>query len=483
MSISSAIFAARSGLQISGQRAEVVANNVANANTPGYVRRTLLVGEFMSGQNMTGVVSLGIGRSADDTVTAMRREISSDVAKAEVLSSTWQAISKRIGDSASGAGLFSAFSGFESALAQSVTSPESTTNLTSLLEAARYVTRELNAVSEFAIRNRAQADQKISAGVDAVNSALQQIRDINTRLARTDPKSALSATLLDERQRLLDEVARFVPIEAVKRDNETVDVMTREGVFLVNGGTVRELEFTPAPTLTPDKTLANGDLSGLFVEGIELTPGASSFGALSGGEFSALFMIRDTDMPELIGQLDLAAEDLITRFSADAIDPTKAAGAPGLFIDPYNAGSVGLASRIALNPAIDPSAGGEMRRLRDGIGSTIAGPPGNASILRGMYDAFTQARDLNSNGIRGSFSASGLAAELSSVAGRKRLFEDSVMASSQAQHLALLQAEQEQTKVDVDREMEDLLMIETAYAANARVMQVAGDMLNILMEI
>ncbi|MDP1556641.1 MAG: flagellar basal body protein, partial [Hyphomonas sp.] len=37
MSLSSAINAARSGLQVSSLRAEIVATNVANATTPGYV--------------------------------------------------------------------------------------------------------------------------------------------------------------------------------------------------------------------------------------------------------------------------------------------------------------------------------------------------------------------------------------------------------------------------------------------------------------
>ena len=79
--------------------------------------------------------------------------------------------------------------------------------------------------------------------------------------------------------------------------------------------------------------------------------------------------------------------------------------------------------------------------------------------------------------------ASDLAAQLSSVVGQKRVYQDSVLASTQAQHLTLVEAEQSLTGVDVDVEMESLLLIEQAYAANARVIQVARDMIGILMEL
>jgi flagellar hook-associated protein 1 FlgK len=45
VSLSSAIYAARSGLQVSSLRAEIVATNVANATTPGYVRRSVTLSE------------------------------------------------------------------------------------------------------------------------------------------------------------------------------------------------------------------------------------------------------------------------------------------------------------------------------------------------------------------------------------------------------------------------------------------------------
>lgn len=483
MSISAAIIAARSGLQVVGQKAEVVANNVANASTPGYVRRSLVIGELVRGEQTAGVTSYGIARAPDEAIKAQRRELTSDVAQATVLASTWQSISKRLGDTASGSGLFSTFSKFESALSAAITSPESPSNTSSLLNAAKSVAQELNSLSSYAAQARADADSEILQGVKTVNQALEQIRDLNKRISAVDTYSAQAATLMDERQRVLDTIAEYLPIQTVQREAGTIDVLTTQGVYLINGSTLRQIEFNPAANFASTQTLAGGQLSGISIDGIDLTPGASSFGAVSGGLFGALFTLRDQDMPAFMAQLDMVANDIITRLSDDAIDPTKTPGEQGLFVDPANAGTLGLASRISVNAAVDPAQGGEIWRLRDGLGATTPGPPGNSATLSAMFNAFTQVKSINSNGFQGAFSAIDLAAQLSSIVGQKRVFQESVLASTQTQHLSLIEAEQALTGVDVDLEMESLLLIEQAYAANARVIQVARDMLDILMEL
>ena len=106
MSLSSAINAARSGLQVSSLRAETVATNVANATTPGYVRRSITLSEVVLGGTSAGVRSDGVGRVNDTAIKAQRRELTSDVAQASVLASTWKSISARIGDTSEGDGLF-----------------------------------------------------------------------------------------------------------------------------------------------------------------------------------------------------------------------------------------------------------------------------------------------------------------------------------------------------------------------------------------
>jgi len=482
VSLSSAIYAARSGLQVSSLRAEIVATNVANATTPGYVRRSVTLSETLVGGRTAGVHTDGIARVSDSAIKAQRRELTSSLSQASVLSSTWKSIATRIGDTSSGNGLFEYFSEFETALSRAVASPESPTAAAGLLEAARGITLELNSLSDMVAVQRGEADREIADGVTIVNAALKQIEQLNGQLLRTNRTSGEAAALIDERQRVLDTIAEYIPIQTVDRDAGAIDVLTTEGVYLV-AGKARQIEFTASTAFGPNQTLASGDLSGLSVDGVNLTPGATSFGALSGGLFGALFTLRDRDLPGLSAQLDTIANDLVTRLSDDSIDPTKTPGEFGLFIDPDTAAGAGLAGRISLNAAIDPAQGGDTFRLRDGLGAATSGPPGNNSILQALYDAFTAVKAVTGNGFQGSFSSTELAAQLTSLTGQKRVQYDTVLSSTQTQYNILIEAEQNQTGVDIDVQMQDLMLVEQAYAANARVIEVASQMIKLLMEL
>ncbi len=482
MSISHAINAAQSGLKVSGLRADIVATNVANASTPGYVRRSVLVGETLLGGRTSGVAASGISRSADSALSAERRSLSSDVAQSSLMASTWQVLSSRIGDDAEGTGLFSKFSKFEAALSASVTSPESSTQLAALLDSANAVVTELNNLSQLVSQQRSEADREIADGVNVVNAALKQVEELNGLLAGMDRSTSQAAALMDDRDRTLDTIAEYLPIEAIPRDGGVVDVITVEGVYLV-AGTAKQLEFSPANSFGADMTLDNGALSGLSVNGQELTPGASSYAAISSGMFGALFTLRDTDLPNFGAQLDTIASDLVTRLSNDSIDPTKVPGDFGLFVDTGTPGDPGLAGRIDLNAQVDPTQGGSLWRLRDGIGAAVEGPPGDNSILSAMSNAFTKIQSMNSNGIQGGFSATELVAHVASLAGQTRISHESVLSSASTQHDLLIEAELSETGVDIDSQMQDLLAIEQAYAANARVIEIANQMMQKLMEI
>lgn len=482
MSLSSAINSARSGLQLNSLRADIVATNVANANTPGYVRRSVIAAENLLAGEPAGVRSAGVTRSQNEIITAQRRALSSDLAQANILSTTWASISARLGDTPDGSGLFQTMSGLESQLTRLAASPESTAVAQSVIDSAGNMINEFQSLSQMASQLRAEADREIASGVDVVNAALQRIRDLNGDIAGSDPNSSTAAALYDDRQRALDTIAEYLPIQSVQRDSGVIDVLSQEGVYLL-AGEPRFLEFTPAAAFGPNQTLGNGSLSGLSIEGTELTPGAASFGAISSGMFGALFTVRDQDVPEFSAQLDTLAGDLVTRLSDDALDPTKTPGEFGLFVDPTPAAGAGLAARISLNAAIDPNQGGELWRLRDGIGAVTEGPPGNGVIVQNLLDAIRTPQSINTNGITGTFSSAEMAAHFSSLTGQKRIQHETVLSSTNTQHTSLVETEREETGVNIDAQMQDLLLIEQAYAANARVIEAAKQMIDRLMQI
>lgn len=482
MSISAALLSARSGLTAVSARADLVATNVANASTPGYVRRSLTVSETILGGETVGVNIVGVERSEDARLSAERRRLGSDMAQSDVLSETWGSLSQRIGDDIDNSLLFRNLSNFDTALKNAAQSPESNTLANEVIQSANSLVSEFNNLSTLISQERQRADQDIATTVEQLNAALLEVENLNASLAGINRTTSQAAALFDERGRVLDRISEFLPIQTFPRESGTIDVLTSEGVYLL-AGSAKQIDFTPSTTVAPGISLANGTLSGLSVEGTDITPGALTFGAVSSGSIAALFTLRDTDLTTLETQLDTMAQDLIDRFSDSSIDPTNPIGSPGLFLDTNAAVGDGVAGRLELNSLVDPDRGGAVWRLRDGLGATTQGPPGDNTILVNLSNAFETVRSINAPGLQGGFTATDLIAQLGSLAGQKRIQNETVLSSVSVQFEAVQRAESSATGVDIETEMQDLILIEQAYAANARVIEVANQLIRQLMEV
>ncbi len=209
---------------------------------------------------------------------------------------------------------------------------------------------------------------------------------------------------------------------------------------------------------------------------------------MDGGSLGALFVQRDSTLPGIADQLDALAADLVERFQEVGLDPTAAPGDPGLFTDAgaryAAADQEGIATRLELNAAFDPVQGGEVWRLRDGQNAATAGIVGDATLLAALQDAALDRRAPNAAlGVTGAGSMTDFAAGLtSSVATRQSLAEDDVSYLT-ALNTSLRDTELQTSGVDTDAEMQRLLLVEQAYAANARVIQTVDELIRRLLEI
>ncbi len=489
MSLSRAISTAYSGLASNSYRADIAAGNIANATTPGYVRREAIVSESVSAGIGNGVRVAGVERHQDIGLSTARREADSAYGRANILASAYNQLNANFGSPGENYGLFNAFESLESNFRELASTPETPALQNATLAAGKELVSQFKALSTTTNTMRVQSDRKIAEAVDTVNEALYKLQDLNSLLGGIGKQSNDTVALEDERQRLLDTISEIMPIKTLTNSDGSMDVLTTDGVFLLSG-TVKELSFQQA-TIIPDGTVYNdgsGTLSGLFVGDQELTPGTIGNFALETGVLAGEFAVRDDVTLTFQTQLDSLAADLITRFSNDGLDATKAPGAPGLFtdngaaLDPLNI--PGIAGRIKINAAIDPLQGGSVLRLRDGLGATVAGPSGEANLINGYIEALnTSSAAPALTGLTGNFSTSELVAGVSSLVGENRVRFDSISASTLARSNFLFEAELGTAGVDTDFEMQSLLLIEQAYSANARVIQTVGEMFDRLLQI
>jgi len=130
---------------------------------------------------------------------------------------------------------------------------------------------------------------------------------------------------------------------------------------------------------------------------------------------------------------------------------------------------------------VDPDAGGALWRLRDGFGAAVPGNVGNAVLLNDFVDALNAKRVPASGGFLGAArSGAGLVADFLTLTSSDRTQAQSRLSYARAEYDTLRQMELSKG-VDTDAEMQKLMIIEQAYAANAQVISTADEMMQVIL--
>ncbi|MFN3936026.1 MAG: FlgK family flagellar hook-associated protein [Gemmobacter sp.] len=483
MSLSTTLNAALSGLGAAARGAEVVASNIANARTPGYARRELqLTGIVLDGKGQ-GVRGSGTARIVDLALANDRRAAGALSAGASVRSGFLAGLERVIGLPGDPGSLGDRIGRLEGAILAAAGRPEAEARLAGIAAEARALAGGLSQASAHVQQERERADRAIAADVDFLNRTLAQIADLNGRIRQVAGSGRDAAGLVDLRAQLIDGIAEIVPLRELPREHGQVALYTAGGAALLDGGPA-VFGFEAAGTIVPQMTQASGALSGLTLNGRPLATGGVGT-LIAGGRLAAAFAVRDELAPAAQARLDALARDLLERFADPATDPSLGPGAPGLFADlggPSGPGAeIGLAGRLRLNPLADPDAGGELWRIRAGLGAAGPGDSGSAAQLDRLAAALDAPRVPASGGFGpGARSFSSLAADLASGLVAARLSEEDA-ATHLFARLATLREIEAAGGVDTDVELQRLLQIERAYAANARVIQAVDRMLENLM--
>lgn len=483
MNMSTALNNALGGLSAASRGAAVVSGNIANALTPGYARRTLeLATSPISGN---GVRVVGVTRHQDPVLIANRRATDADLAAAQTISEFHSGIEWLVGTADDATSIAARLADFESSLITAASLPDSALRLDQAARAGGELSATLNHASEGVRQMRSDADRTIGKQVDILNQTLKDIEKLNARIPAISNSGGDINALMDQRQILIDQVNELVPVNVVARANDQISLYSDGGLILLEGSAA-EFSFTTTGDTMPHMTIGNGLLSGLDVNGQPVRLDGD-FTQIRGGALMSQFTIRDELAVEAQADLDAVARDLIERFETPGIDPTTLATDPGLFADEGNRFDpilqTGLASRIALNMTVDPDAGGESWRLRTGLGAATPGPPGDASQLHAFGVVLTEVRPTPGLSFgTGSLRAAEISEALLSRAGSNAHLADqrrSFAANAQLE-MGNIVAEQ---GVDSDTELQRLMQIEQAYAANARIISVVDELMDTLLRL
>lgn len=481
MSITQSLNNAVSGLSATSRMAEVVSSNLSNALTDGYARRVLDTSAMSTGAG-GGVRVDGVRRIVDPALTGDRRLADAALAFQDRNAPALAQLERQFSMPDDPGGLAAKVANLESALVTATNDPASDKALSDVLFRLGDVATSLNDNARSVQTMRQNADAAIANDIETLNTSLLQVEQLNSDIGRMIATGGDPSGLMDQRRRVIDTIGSIVPVREIARPNAQVALITPTGAQLIDGPAA-QFEFNRTPTITADMTLASGGVSGITRDGVPLDA-VNGFGKLSGGSLAASFQMRDDTLVSAQAGLDDVAVDLIARFEDPLVDPTLAAGVPGLLtnagavMDP--ADTVGLSQRIAVNAVVDPGQGGDLWRIRDGVAAAAAGPIGTSDQLLRWSGALSSARTATVGGPV--LSAVGQISRVASDFATARLRSDEGTSFASARRDALYQAELAKG-VDTDQELQNLLQIEQAYAANARLVQTINQMVQTLMEI
>jgi len=480
MSITSTFNSALSGLTAARRSALVISDNLANALTPGYARRSTELASH--GDVFPGVRVAGIQRHADPSVIASRRSAEAEHGAADTRAGFHARMSDLVGSPSDPASIGSRLTAFESALVEAASLPGSAQRLDQAVARAGGLAGAISDAAEGLRQMRSMADNSIASQVERLNEALTNVQKLNVRITAAQSGGNDAAALMDQRGILIDEINVIVPVNVVARDHGQIALYSDGGAILLDGSAAK-VGFTATRDTMPHMTVENGLLSGLTINGLPV-PTDTERGAIRGGTLAAQFEIRDELAPEAQTALDAAARDLVERFQASGLDPSLAPGAAGLFTDSGNffdaADETGLANRITVNSAADPEQGGESWRLRDGLGAVTPGATGDASLLQAFGAALDTPRTPASGSFgTGQMTAGAVATDLMSHFGRQDANAEQSLSYASVLMNETQRIQQEQG-VDTDAELQNLMLVEQAYAANARMLQTVDELMEIL---
>lgn len=305
--INAAFFVIRGALEVDQAALDVVANNVANANTAGYTRQIPNWRES-SPVEINGI-SYGTGvmqtqpssvrdRVLEERLAQQQQAASGSTARLSALDAAQSLFAPASGSPDSLAGdIGSDITGFFNSFASLEAAPTDISLRSQVLSTARTFAGDIsNAASELIVQ-RTSLDREAASIASQVNALTAAIAQLNLQIAGTSPDGD-AGNLEDERQLDLVKLSELIGVNRIKTENNGISVTTAAGQMLVSEGTCYLLTTATV----------SGDTH-FFIGTEDVTTSLT----LGDGQLGGLLMARDQDIPKIQQYLDDLAFSVATQ--------------------------------------------------------------------------------------------------------------------------------------------------------------------------
>jgi len=357
--INTALSVMTGALDADQEALNVVANNVANANTAGYTEET--PNWKQNAPTEVGGISIGDGvtetgaTSRRDRVLEERLDQQQQLASASgtrltALDNIQALFTPDSGSSSATAGdIGSDITGFFNSFSSLESDPTNNALREQVLSSASTLAGDISSAASSLNTQSAALDQEAPGVTSQVNSLTGAIAQLNLEIQSTSP-DADAGTLEDQRQQDLGQLGQLIGVNQVTTENNGLSVTTTSGQLLVSEGQSFQLSTGTVNGVT-HSFLGGGDITSGLAEG--------------GGELGGYLTARDVDIPGALGSLDQLAFGISTAVNAQNNAGTDLDGVPGTAGNPLNifsepaqaAGSAAAMSVVMTDPSQIAAAG------------------------------------------------------------------------------------------------------------------------------
>ena len=370
MSLAAALLISSSGLDNINRSIAVVSQNVANVSTPDYAREVAVQTSVTAGGMGMGVRSQPAARDVNLQVQGQAYQQNATVAGLQVRQQALQQIDNVQGAPGGGTDLASRVGALQDAFSALQGDPSNQSQQGQVVIAAQNLTQQLNTLSASYQTGRQNAQDAIVAGVGQLNETLASVGSLTNQIIQLRASGASTADLENQRDAAKDTLSRLLPVRFIDQANGDVQVIGSGGLSLPIHSAAPPFS-TAAVTIGATSTYPGG-IPAITLNGVDVT---SQFG---GGQLGAQITLRDATLPTGQAELDELSQTLSTRFDQQGLRlfASPSGALPTNSGPQIQSGYVGYAGTITVNPAVvaTPSL------VRDGT-QAVTGSPGGASAF------------------------------------------------------------------------------------------------------
>ena len=446
------------------QAISVTSHNIANVNTPGYSRQELAMSTNVPSDSAIGLMGNGVSPDAieriyDRFINAQINNESQELGRWDAQKNAVESL-EMIFNETDGSGLNEAMSEYWKAWQALTNNPAGSAERQVLLTRAQILTSTFNKLDSDLTHSQQELDLAIAATVTDVNRLSAQLADLNQKIVASEIGTQNANDYRDQRDLVLKELSELIDLNAFEDANGSVSVLIAGGRPLVSG--------TASWQLSTELNVVSGlqDVVWLDNDGNSVNINND----ISGGKLKGWLEARDVLIPDYLNRLDALAQTLVTEvnnlhqtgFDLNGIAGIVFFDGTGTAADiEVNASIVGDPGLIAasFDPLPFPSAPGDNRnaveiaKLQHQLLMS-----GNTATFNDYYSSLV--RDV----------------------GNEVLKSDSYY-THQSEMVAQLDNYRESVSgVSLDEEMINLIKFQNAYAAAAKLVSTADELMQTVLQ-